>query len=87
MKPNEEFTQGKNKGEKVFNRYIRLLKPHKKLFAYGIIASVILTILGIVSSLFNSIIFDEILPYKQINALNMLLLVFAGIAITWKSKK
>ncbi len=82
LKPNEEFTQGKNKGEKVFNRYVRLLKPHKKLFAYGIIASVILTILGIVSSLFNSIIFDEILPYKQINALNMLLLVFAGIAIT-----
>lgn len=82
LKPNEEFTQGKNKGEKVFDRYVRLLKPHKKLFIYGILASLILTILGIVSSLFNSVIYDEILPYKQENALNLLLIVFAGITIT-----
>ena len=82
LKPNEEFIRGKNKGEKVFGRYVRLLKPHKKLFIYGILASLILTILGIVSSLFNSVIYDEILPYKQENVLNLLLIVFAGIAIT-----
>ena len=38
--------------------------------------------MGIVSSLFNSVIYDEILPYKQENVLNLLLIVFAGIAIT-----
>lgn len=31
------------------------------------------------SSLFNSIIFDEILPYKLENTLKMVLIVFAGI--------
>ena len=81
LKPNNDFTKGKVKGEKVFDRYVRLLWPQKKLFLYGILASVILTLLGIVSSLFNNIIYDEILPYKQENVLKMVLLVFLGVSI------
>lgn len=82
LKPNEEFVCSKSKGEKVFHRYLRLLLPQKRLFAYGILASVLLTVLGIVSSLFNSIIYDEILPYKEESALKLLLLIFATIAVT-----
>jgi len=82
LKPNEEFVRSKSKGEKVFHRYLRLLLPQKRLFAYGILASVLLTVLGIVSSLFNSIIYDEILPYKEESALKLLLLIFATIAVT-----
>lgn len=76
LKPNEEFVSGKLKGNKVFDRYIKLLLPQKKLFAYGIVASFLITVLGILSSLFNSIVYDEILPYKQENTLKMVLLVF-----------
>lgn len=82
LKPNEKFVAGKNKGEKVFARYIRLLMPQKKLFIYGIVASLLLTIFGIISSLLNSIIYDEILPYSQENTLKLVLIVFAGIGIT-----
>lgn len=82
LKPNQKFVTGKNRGEKVFSRYVRLLWPQKKLFIYGIIASLLLTVFGIVSSLFNSIIYDEILPYSQINTLKLVLVVFAGIGIT-----
>lgn len=82
LKPDDRFVSGKNKGEKVFSRYIRLLLPQKKLFIYGIIASLLLTIFGIVSSLFNNIIYDEILPYSQENTLKLVLIVFAGIGIT-----
>ena len=82
LKPNEEFVRSKNKGEKVFHRYLRLLLPQKRLFLYGILASVLLTVLGIVSSLFNSVIYDEILPYKEESALKLLLLIFATIAVT-----
>ena len=82
LKPNQKFVTGKNRGEKVFSRYVRLLWPQKKLFIYGIIASLLLTVFGIVSSLFNSIIYDEILPYSQINTLKLVLIVFAGIGIT-----
>ena len=41
----------------------------------------LMTILGIVSSLFNNVIYDEILPYKQENVLKMVLLVFLGVSI------
>ena len=80
--PNQDFVAEKERGKSVFQRYMGLLLPQKKLFIYGIIASLLLTVLGIVSSLFNSIIYDEILPYRQTDALKMLLLIFAGIAIT-----
>lgn len=82
LKPNEEFASGKLRGNNVFERYMKLLLPQKKLFAYGVLASVLITILGIVSSLFNSIIYDEILPYKQENTLKMVLLVFLGVSLT-----
>lgn len=82
LKPDERFVKEKNKGEKVFSRYVRLLLPHKKLFIYGIISSLLLTIFGIVSSLFNSIIYDEILPYSQENTLKLVLIIFAGIGLT-----
>ncbi len=81
LKPNNEFTKGKVKGEKIFHRYLRLLWPQKKLFFYGILASLLMTILGIVSSIFNNVIYDEILPYKQENVLKMVLLVFLGVSI------
>ena len=82
LKPNHEFVGGKIKGTKMFDRYIKLLLPHKKLFIYAIVASFLITILGILSSLFNNIIYDEILPYQQQNLLKMMLCVFLGVSLT-----
>lgn len=82
LKPNQDFASGKIKGEKVFNRFLKLLLPQKKLFIYSIFASIILTVLGIVSSLFNKIIMDEILPYQLKGMLVSVLIIFAVIAVT-----
>ncbi len=82
LRPNQEFAGGRLKGTKVFHRYVGLLLPHKKLFIYTIIASLLITLLGIVSSLFNNIIYDEILPYQQKDVLKIMLLVFLGISLT-----
>ncbi len=82
LKPNNEFEQGKIKGGSMVMRFMKLLLPQKKLFVFSIITSVILTILGIVSSLFNKIIMDEILPYKLENTLLLVLIIFAVIAVT-----
>ena len=82
LSPNQDFTGGKLKGTKVFQRYIRLLLPHKKLFVYTIIASLLITLLGIVSSIFNNIIYDEILPYQQKDVLKIMLFVFLGSSLT-----
>lgn len=82
LKPNEKFVGGKLKGTKMFDRYVKLLLPHKKLFIYAILASFLLTVLGILSSLFNNIIYDEILPYQQKDVLKIMLVVFLGISLT-----
>lgn len=82
LKPDSKFETGKLKGEKIFHRYIALLRPQKKLFVYGIVSSLLITVLGIVSSLFNNILFDEILPYKQQNVLKLVVIVFLGINIS-----
>lgn len=82
LKPSENFVGGKQKSSKMFERYIKLLMPQKKLFLYTIIASFFLTILGVLSSLFNNIIYDEVLPYQQKNVLKMILLVFLVVTIT-----
>jgi len=80
--PNQQFIAGKAKNEKVFDRYIKLLLPQKKLFVYSILASILLTVLGIVSSLFNKILMDEILPYKLKSTLLMVLIIFALLSVT-----
>lgn len=82
LKPNSEFEREKIKGTKLFDRYIKLLFPQKKLFIYALVASLLVTLLGILSSLFNNIIYDEILPYRQKDVLKIMLAVFLGISLT-----
>ena len=46
LKPNNEFVSGKLKGKNMFDRYMKLLFPQKKLFAYALLASLIVTLAG-----------------------------------------
>ena len=95
MNPTSEFKGGKlgsrdgkdgkdGKSGKygMMKRYIDLLLPQKKLFFYAILSSVITTILGIASSMFNKILMDEVLPYGLNNLLVTLILVFSVVSIT-----
>ncbi len=82
LKPDNRFETGKLKGSGMFNRYMKLLVPQRKLFVYSVLASLIMTVLGIISSLFNNIIYDEILPYQQKDMLKIMLLVFLGVSLT-----
>lgn len=81
LKPTEDFKTGKDKKGHLFDRYIYLLLPHKKLFAFAILASLIITLFGIISSLFNKILMDEILPYKLENTLLLSIIFFTGISL------
>ena len=82
MNPTSEFKGGKIEKGGMFKRYIDLLLPQKKLFAYAILSSLIVTILGIASSMFNKILMDEVLPYGLDNLLVTLILVFSMVSIT-----
>lgn len=81
LKPDGRFVPGKTEKGKTFNRFLKLLLPQKKLFSYSIVASVLLTVLGIVSSLFNKILMDEILPYKLKSTLLLIVIIFGMIAL------
>ena len=63
----------------MLKRYMDLLLPQKKLFAYAILSSVILTLIGIV---FNKAIMDEVLPYGLKNLLISLIVVFSVVNLT-----
>jgi len=80
--PNNQFNPGKIKGQGILSKFIQLLLPQKSLFIYSIIASVILTVLGIASSFFNKILMDEILPYSLKNQLNIFVIGFLVLGIT-----
>ncbi len=82
LKPTAEFETGKEKGKKIFDGYVKLLLSQKKLFIYAFLASIVVTILGIISSLFNNVIYDEILPYQQSDVLKIMLIVFLVISLT-----
>lgn len=82
IKPNNSFNQEKLKNKKTFNRFIGLLLPHKKLFIYSIMASLLLTTMGIVSSLFSKVLMDEILPFRLKDMLLVMVILFAVLNVT-----
>lgn len=80
--PNNEFSVGKDKASGILSKFITLLLPQKALFIYSIIASAILTVLGIASSFFNKFLMDEILPYGLKNQLTVFVIGFLVLGIT-----
>ena len=85
---NGTSTDANAKGDKstgkyhMLKRYFDLLWPQKKLFIYVILCSVILTVIGIVSTVFNKALMDEVLPYGLKNLLVTLILVFSVVNLT-----
>ncbi len=82
LSPNDGFKTGKIDGQSTFQRFVALLIPQKKLFIFAILASLMMTVLGIVSSLFNKIIMDEVLPYGLDKLLLSSLIIFSLVAFT-----
>ncbi len=83
MNPTSEFKGGKiEKGRHDEAVYQPAAAPEKKLFFYAILSSIITTILGIASSMFNKILMDEVLPYGLNSLLVTLILVFSMVSLT-----
>lgn len=82
LKPNNDFETGKIEENATYQRFIKLLIPQKKLFLFAILASLIMTTLGIVSSIFNKIVMDEVLPYGLDKLLLSSLIIFSVVAFT-----
>ncbi|WP_408673328.1 ABC transporter transmembrane domain-containing protein, partial [Streptococcus pneumoniae] len=58
----------------------RLIFNQKGLISTVILASFVLSIIGILSSLFSKVIMDEVIPYALKNSLYMFLIVFGIVS-------
>lgn len=81
MVPTTEFEMMKMKDKGMFELFVQLILPQKKLMGVIILASVLLTALGIFSSFFSKIIMDEIIPYQLKRSLYVFLIVFALVSL------
>jgi len=82
MVPTEEFVTGKEGKKSVFSSFVSLIRPHWKMFAVAIGASVLMTIFGIILSIFNKVLIDEIIPYNLDHQLTLFAIVLVIITLT-----
>lgn len=80
MVPTSAFEQMKVKKQSMFDLFKVLMFPQKKLLFLVIVMSFVLSIIGILSSLFSKILFDEIIPYQLRNTLLVYILIFGAIS-------
>ncbi|MBP3754094.1 MAG: peptidase domain-containing ABC transporter [Lachnospiraceae bacterium] len=71
MVPNNEFRKGSDT-KNIFERFFILLKPQKKLLLDIFIASLSITVLGILGAFYFQLIIDDILPAGIVKTLNVL---------------
>lgn len=81
MVPKSDFEVKKDKSGSMFNIFKQLILPQKRLFITVIFSSVLLSLLGIFSSIFSKILMDEIIPYSLKNTLFIFLIVFGIVSI------
>lgn len=65
MVPNEEFIRTREEKRGLFRSFLRMVRPQAPLFATAIAMSVLLTVFGILVALFNKVLVDEIIPYRE----------------------
>ena len=81
--PKNTFFEISDSKKGVLKSFMSLLSPHKKLFAFAIIGSIIITLLGLLYSLFNKVLMDEVLPYSLTNELIYFSIGF-GLVLVFK---
>lgn len=73
--PKTEFEVVKQYKMSMGSLFKQIMLPQKRLLLTVILMSALLTILGIISSFFSKVVFDEIIPYQLKNTL----FIYAGV--------
>ncbi len=81
MIPTSLFESTNKKDKSMFDLFKMLILPQKKLIITIILTSVLLSIIGIIASLFSKVIMDEIIPYQLKNSLYLFLIIFGIVSI------
>ncbi len=81
MVPTSEFEKIKYKDKGMWDLFCALILPQKKLLGTIILSSLVLSIIGILSSTFSKVLMDEIIPYQLKNKLYVFLLAYGLIVL------
>ena len=66
----------------MFDLFCALILPQKRLLLTIILASFVLSIIGILSSTFSKVLMDEIIPYQLKNKLYIFLLAYGLVVLS-----
>lgn len=81
MIPESEFEKVKYKNKGMLELFSTLILPQKRLLITIILASLLLSVVGILSSTFSKVLMDEIIPYQLKKSLYIFLIVFGIVAL------
>lgn len=81
MAPRSEFEQVKYQNKGMFELFNKLILPQKRLFITIMLASLLLSGIGILSSTFSKVLMDEVIPYQLKESLYIFLIVFGIITL------
>lgn len=79
--PKSEFETNYLAKTTMWQLFKMVMLPHKKMLLTVILSSFALTLLGILSSLFSKIVFDEIIPFQLKKTLYVYLVVFGMVGL------
>lgn len=79
--PTSDFERHGGRNRATVEKFIGLLRPHKGLFAWAVVSSLILTVLGIAGSLVTKILFDEVVPFQVEGLLLPVFLLFLTVTV------
>ncbi|CCK18739.1 peptidase domain-containing ABC transporter [Lactococcus laudensis] len=79
--PKSEFETNYLAKTTMWQLFKMVMLPHKKMLLTVILTSFALTLLGILSSLFSKVVFDEIIPFQLKKTLYVYLVVFGMVGL------
>ena len=79
--PKSEFETNYLAKTTMWQLFKMVMLPHKKMLLTVILSSFALTLLGILSSLFSKVVFDEIIPFQLKKTLYVYLVVFGMVGL------
>jgi ATP-binding cassette, subfamily C, bacteriocin exporter len=80
ISPGEHFKKG-DKTSSIFQRYLKLLMPHKSILIQALTGAILYSLLGIATSIYVEKLIDFVIPSGNKNLLNLLSIALVAILI------
>lgn len=81
MIPKSDFEKNKSSNSSLFKLFTQLVLPQKQLFMTAILASIVLSVIGLIMSVSTKVLFDEIIPHQLKQGLVVFLIIIGVVNV------